>query len=52
MVPVEVVAIRGPVLLVVEDEVLIRISVCDFLRVTKPYSLEGLLAVIKAVLNM
>lgn len=123
MVPAEVVAIRGPVLLVVEDEVLIRLSVCDFLRnagftvieagsagealavlkvrsdialvltdihmsgategvklireirksypaikvitasayrttepveatVTKPYSLEGLLAVIKAVLNM
>ncbi len=123
MVPAEVVAIRGPVLLVVEDEVLIRISVCDFLRnagftvieagsarealavlkvrndivlvltdihmsgamegvelirqirksypaikvitasayrntepveatVTKPYSLEGLLAVIKAVLGM
>jgi CheY-like chemotaxis protein len=32
MVPAEVVAIRDPVLLVVEDEVLIRISVCDFLR--------------------
>jgi CheY-like chemotaxis protein len=32
MVPAEVVAIRAPVLLVVEDEVLIRISVCDFLR--------------------
>jgi len=32
MVPAEVGAIREPVLLVVEDEVLIRISVCDFLR--------------------
>jgi CheY-like chemotaxis protein len=32
MVPAEVVAIRDPVLLVVEDEVLIRLSVCDFLR--------------------
>jgi CheY-like chemotaxis protein len=32
MVPVEVVAIREPVLLVVEDEVLIRLSVSDFLR--------------------
>jgi two-component system, response regulator PdtaR len=32
MVPAEVVALRDPVLLVVEDEVLIRISVCDFLR--------------------
>ncbi len=32
MVPAEVVAIRAPVLLMVEDEVLIRISVCDFLR--------------------
>ena len=32
MVPAEVVAIREPVLLVVEDEVLIRLSVSDFLR--------------------
>ena len=32
MVPAEVVALRALVLLVVEDEVLIRISVCDFLR--------------------
>jgi CheY-like chemotaxis protein len=32
MVPAEVVALRDPVLLVVEDEVLIRISVSDFLR--------------------
>jgi len=32
MVRAEVVVIRAPVLLVVEDEVLIRISVCDFLR--------------------
>jgi CheY-like chemotaxis protein len=32
MVPAEVVALRDPVLLMVEDEVLIRISVCDFLR--------------------
>lgn len=32
MVPAEVVALRVPVILVVEDEVLIRISVCDFLR--------------------
>jgi CheY-like chemotaxis protein len=32
MIPAEVVAIRPPVLLVVEDEVIIRISVCDFLR--------------------
>jgi CheY-like chemotaxis protein len=32
MVPAEVVAFRDPVILVVEDEVLIRISVCDFLR--------------------
>ena len=32
MVPAEVVALREPVLLVVEDEVLIRLSVSDFLR--------------------
>jgi CheY-like chemotaxis protein len=32
MVPAEVVAARDPVILVVEDEVLIRISVSDFLR--------------------
>jgi DNA-binding NtrC family response regulator len=32
MVPAEIVAIRNPVLLVVEDEVLIRFAVCDFLR--------------------
>ena len=32
MVPAEVVALRDPVILVVEDEVLIRLSVCDFLR--------------------
>lgn len=32
MVPAEVVALRDPVLLVVEDEILVRISVCDFLR--------------------
>ena len=32
MVPAEVVAIRDPAILVVEDEVLIRISVSDFLR--------------------
>ncbi len=32
MVPAEIIAIRNPVLLVVEDEVLIRLSVCDFLR--------------------
>jgi len=32
MVPAEVVALRDPVLLVVEDEVLIRLSVSDFLR--------------------
>lgn len=32
MVPAEIVALRVPVILVVEDEVLIRISVCDFLR--------------------
>ncbi len=32
MVPAEVVASREPVILVVEDEVLIRISVSDFLR--------------------
>jgi DNA-binding NtrC family response regulator len=32
MVPAEVFAIRDPVLLVVEDEVLIRISASDFLR--------------------
>jgi two-component system, response regulator PdtaR len=32
MVPAEVVALRDPVLLVVEDEVLIRLSTSDFLR--------------------
>jgi DNA-binding NtrC family response regulator len=32
MVPAEIVSGRDPVLLVVEDEVLIRLSVCDFLR--------------------
>jgi CheY-like chemotaxis protein len=32
MVPAEVVALREPVLLVVEDEVLIRLSTSDFLR--------------------
>jgi CheY-like chemotaxis protein len=32
MVPDQVVALRDPVLLVVEDEVLIRLSVSDFLR--------------------
>jgi len=32
MVPAEVVAFRAAVILVVEDEVLIRISVCDYLR--------------------
>lgn len=32
MVPAQVVALREPVLLVVEDEVLIRLSVSDFLR--------------------
>lgn len=32
MVPAEVVASRDPAILVVEDEVLIRISVSDFLR--------------------
>ncbi len=32
MVPAEVVAFREPVLLVVEDEVLIRLSTSDFLR--------------------
>ena len=32
MVPAELVASREPVILVVEDEVLIRISVSDFLR--------------------
>jgi CheY-like chemotaxis protein len=32
MVPAEVVAFRDPVLLVVEDEVLIRLSTSDFLR--------------------
>jgi CheY-like chemotaxis protein len=32
MVPAEVAAARDPVILVVEDEVLIRISVSDFLR--------------------
>src|ERR1700691_720130 len=32
MVPAEVVALREPVLLVVEDEVLIRFSTSDFLR--------------------
>jgi CheY-like chemotaxis protein len=32
MVPDKVVALREPVLLVVEDEVLIRLSVSDFLR--------------------
>ncbi len=32
MVPADVVAARDPVILVVEDEVLIRISVSDFLR--------------------
>jgi CheY-like chemotaxis protein len=32
MVPAEVVAFREPVLLVVEDEVLIRLSASDFLR--------------------
>jgi two-component system, response regulator PdtaR len=33
MFPAEIVAIRPPVVLVVEDEVLIRISVSDFLRI-------------------
>jgi len=32
MVPAQVVALREPVLLVVEDEVLIRLAVADFLR--------------------
>jgi len=32
MVPAEIVSGRNPALLVVEDEVLIRLSVCDFLR--------------------
>jgi len=32
MVPAEVVALRQPVVLIVEDEVLIRLSVSDFLR--------------------
>jgi len=32
MVPAHIFAKRDPVLLVVEDEVLIRLSVCDFLR--------------------
>jgi CheY-like chemotaxis protein len=32
MVPAEIVSGRDPVLLVVEDEVLIRLSICDFLR--------------------
>jgi len=32
MVPAEIVCGRDPVLLVVEDEVLIRLSICDFLR--------------------
>lgn len=32
MVPAEVVASSDPVILVVEDEVFIRISLCDFLR--------------------
>lgn len=32
MVPAEVIAIREPVLLIVEDEILVRVSVCDFLR--------------------
>jgi CheY-like chemotaxis protein len=32
MVPAEVIALREPVLLIVEDEILVRVSVCDFLR--------------------
>jgi CheY-like chemotaxis protein len=32
MVPAEVIALHEPVLLIVEDEILVRVSVCDFLR--------------------
>ena len=53
MVPDKVVELRAPVLLVVEDEVLIRISVCDFLRnagfsVIEAGSAREALAVLKA----
>ena len=53
MVPEKVVEFRAPVLLVVEDEVLIRISVCDFLRnagftVIEAGSAREALAVLKA----
>jgi CheY-like chemotaxis protein len=53
MVPAEVVALRVPIILVVEDEVLIRISVCDFLRgagftVVEVGSAREALAVLKA----
>jgi two-component system, response regulator PdtaR len=52
MVPAEIVALRVPVLLVVEDEVLIRLSVCDFLRnagftVIEAGSADEALAVLK-----